>query len=95
MLGIPGDLADVIEVVRYGFQGDPRIVLGLVIPQGRQHPVVKGDTHHPTAIDDGLNLTIIELPVMVAQSAAAIVRCQHLSAKDLQGFPESGRRQMT
>ena len=88
MLATAGDLADVVDVIGHGLQRDAGVVHRLAVPERRQHPVVERGADHPAARGQRPDLIVVQLPVVIAQRAAAVVGSQHRAAESLQRLPE-------
>ena len=84
----PGQLADMVDVVHHSFERDGRVVHGDRVPEGRDHPDVHGRADDASALGQGLDLPVVELPVVVAQGPAAVVGGQHGTIEDFHRFPE-------
>src|SRR5512138_2091733 len=64
MLAVPGELANMIDVVSHMGNGYAFIVTGAARPAGTEHPVVERDADHSLTCDDGMELFVIKLTLV-------------------------------
>src|SRR5687767_14689647 len=88
MLAIPGELADVVDMIHNIRERDGWIITRAAHPAWTQHPVIKRDTDHPVSGNDGPYLLVIKLALMRNQNSAIVVTGENWSTVAIQGLPK-------
>ena len=87
VLRIPGDLADVVDMIDHRVQLHFR--LQGQAPIRRQHPGVESGPNYTTTLDDRFDLVIVKLAIAWDERPAIVVTRQQRSPPDLHRFPKA------
>src|SRR5205807_7408135 len=86
VLGIPSQLANVIDVMDDSVQADHR-PRSLRPPSWIKHPVIAGRADDRASFDEALDLVIVDLTVAGNDRTTAIVAGEYSPAKQFRGLP--------
>ena len=90
---VTGDLADMVDVIDGPIEHHAQVpVVAQAFPFVLQLPVPQRDADHSVALEQGLDLVVVEFSLVRDQRAAVGMAGQHRSVVVVQAFPERGVR---
>ena len=82
------ELADMVDVISHMVERDAGILFCAARPARDDHPIVERRADHAVAFDDGAQLFVVKLSLMLNQRAAIVMARQHDAVEMIQRLPK-------